>query len=78
MVEYIPCCTAPVEHWSLLPATGLASRNILIEKNIKKPTGPALCVLCGPLPATRLASRKIFTEQNIKTGPALCVLCGYN
>jgi hypothetical protein len=25
----------------------LASRKILIEQNIKKQTGPALCVLCG-------------------------------
>jgi hypothetical protein len=30
-----------------LPATRLASRKILIEQNIKKRTGPALCVLCG-------------------------------
>jgi hypothetical protein len=47
MVEYNPCCTAPAEHWGLLPATRLASREILIEQNIKKRTGPALCVLCG-------------------------------
>jgi hypothetical protein len=46
MVEYIPCCTAPAVHWGLLPATRLASRKILIEQNIKKRTGPALCVLC--------------------------------
>ncbi len=46
MVEYIPCCTAPAEHWCLLPASRLASRNILIEQNIKKRTGPALlCTL---------------------------------
>jgi hypothetical protein len=31
----------------LLPATRLASRNILIEQNLKNRTGPALCVLCG-------------------------------
>ncbi len=37
----------PAEHWSLLPATRLASRIILIEQNIKKRTGPALCVLCA-------------------------------
>jgi hypothetical protein len=30
-----------------LPAT-LTSRMMLIEKNIKKETGPALCVLCAP------------------------------
>jgi hypothetical protein len=49
MVEYIHCCTAPAEaeHWGLLPASRLASRNMLIEQNIKKRTGPALCVLCG-------------------------------
>ncbi len=47
MVEYIPCYSAPAEHWGLLPATRLASREILIEQNIKKRTGPALCVLCG-------------------------------
>ncbi len=47
MGEYIPCCTAPVLHWGLLPETRLASRIILIEQNIKKWTGPSLCVLCG-------------------------------
>jgi hypothetical protein len=41
---YIPCCTAPAEHWDLLPASRLDSRNILIEQKIKKRTGPALCV----------------------------------
>jgi hypothetical protein len=51
MLEYIPCYGGPTEHWGLLPATRLASRNILIKQNIKKRTGPALCVLCGsPLP----------------------------
>ncbi len=44
MVEYIPCFSAPELHWDLLPATRLASRNILIEQNIKKQTGTALCV----------------------------------
>ncbi len=38
-------CTAL--HWGLLHATRLASREILVEQNIKKRTGPALCVLCG-------------------------------
>jgi hypothetical protein len=47
MLEYIPSYGAPVEHWRFLPATRLASRIILIEQNIKKRTGPALCVLCG-------------------------------
>ncbi len=47
MPEYIPCHDGPAEHWGLLPATRLASRIILIEQNIKKRTGPALCVLCG-------------------------------
>jgi hypothetical protein len=41
-----PCYYAPAIYWGLLPATGLASRIILIERNIKKRTGPALCVLC--------------------------------
>ncbi len=48
LMEYIPCYSAPALHWGLLPATRLASRKILIEQNIKKRTGPALCVLCGP------------------------------
>jgi hypothetical protein len=47
MVEYIPCYGGPAEHWGPLPATRLASRKILIEQNIKKRTGPSLCVLCG-------------------------------
>jgi hypothetical protein len=38
---------APTEHWGPLPASRLASRKILIEQNIKKETGPSLCVLCG-------------------------------
>jgi hypothetical protein len=46
-VVYIPCFSAPVVHWVSLPANRLASRKILIEQNIKKRTGPALCVLCG-------------------------------
>jgi hypothetical protein len=46
MVEYILCYGGPAEHWDPLPATRLASRKILIEQNIKKRTGPALCVLC--------------------------------
>jgi hypothetical protein len=45
--EYITCYSAPAEHWGFLPATRLASRIILVEPNIKKRTGPALCVLCG-------------------------------
>ncbi len=47
MMEYIPCYSALAVHWDLLPATRLASRKILIEQNIKKRTGPALCVLSG-------------------------------
>jgi hypothetical protein len=47
IVEYILCYSAPAEHWGFLPATRLASRIILLEQNIKKRTGPALCVLCG-------------------------------
>jgi hypothetical protein len=48
MMEFIPCYGALAAHWGLLPATRLASREMLIEQNIKKRTGPALCVLCGP------------------------------
>jgi hypothetical protein len=46
ILEYIPCYGGPAEHWGLLPATRLASREIFIEENIKKRTGPALCELC--------------------------------
>jgi hypothetical protein len=44
MMEFILCYGAPTEHWGLLPATKLASRKILIGRNIKRRTGPALCV----------------------------------
>ncbi len=44
MVEYVPCYSAPGVRWSLLPATRLASRKMLIEQNIKRRTGPALYV----------------------------------
>jgi hypothetical protein len=47
VVEYILCYGGPAEHWVPLSVTRLASRKILIEQNIKKRTGPALCVLCG-------------------------------
>jgi hypothetical protein len=47
VLEYIPCYGGPAEHLGLLPAKRLASSEILIEQNIKKRTGPALCVLCG-------------------------------
>jgi hypothetical protein len=46
MVEYILCYGGPALHWGFLPATRLASRKVLNEKNIKKRTGPALCALC--------------------------------
>ncbi len=46
-VLYILCYGGPAEHWGPLPASRLASRKILIEQNIKKWTGPALCVLYG-------------------------------
>jgi hypothetical protein len=50
ILEYIPCYSGPAEHWGLPPsATRLASGEILIEQNIKKRTGPALCVLCERL-----------------------------
>ncbi len=47
MVEYIVCCGGLAEQWGPLPTTRLASRKILVEQNIKKRTGPALCVLCA-------------------------------
>jgi hypothetical protein len=50
MLEYIPCLPAPALHWGPLPATRLASREILIEQNIKKRTGPSLWLLCGNEP----------------------------
>jgi hypothetical protein len=46
MVEYIHCYSAPELLCGLLPATRLASREILTEQNIKKRTGPSLCLLC--------------------------------
>jgi hypothetical protein len=42
-VEYILCYVSLAEYWGPLPATRLASRKILIEQNIKKRTGTALC-----------------------------------
>ncbi len=42
MVEYVPCYTATVEHWGLLPASRLASRKILAELTIKIRSGSAL------------------------------------
>jgi hypothetical protein len=41
-VHYLQLCTTV--NRSLLPVTRLASRKILIEQNIKRRTGPALCV----------------------------------
>jgi hypothetical protein len=57
MVEYILCYGGPAEHWGPVPATRLASRKIFVEQNIKKRTGPALCVLCGP---TRILYIKVM------------------
>ncbi len=42
MMEYIFCYGAPAIHGSILPASRLVSRKILIEQNIKIRTGPAL------------------------------------
>ncbi len=47
MMERIPCYSILELHQGLLPAARLASRKILIKQNIKKRTGPSLCVLCG-------------------------------
>jgi hypothetical protein len=44
LMEYILCYSALAVHWGLLPVTRLASRKILIEQNIKRRTGPALCL----------------------------------
>ncbi len=65
MVEYIPCYSG------FLPATRLASRKILIEQNVKKRTGPALCVLCGHNPTTCLAW---FLQAGKSWGGGLCRL----
>jgi hypothetical protein len=46
-VHSLLICTSSTVYWGLLPATRLASREILIEQNIKKWTGPALWLLCG-------------------------------
>jgi hypothetical protein len=62
MVEYILCYGGPAEHWGPLPATRLASRKILIEQNIKEPTGPALCVLCGVY-CKRVNSTRVYSER---------------
>jgi hypothetical protein len=64
VVEYILCYGGPAEHWGPLPVTRLASRKILIEQNIKKRTGTALCVLCG-----RDTEQKIYGY--IRRGPQL-------
>ncbi len=40
-------CTSSTGTLGFLPATRLASREILIEQNFQKRTRPALCVLCG-------------------------------
>jgi hypothetical protein len=63
MVEYIPCYSAPALHWGLLPATRLASREILIEQNIKKQTGPSLCVLCGRNPVSSIAGPSTLSKS---------------
>jgi hypothetical protein len=65
MVEYILCYGGPAEHWDLLPVTRIASSKILIEQNIKKRTGPALCVLCGrgPEGAVSLGERCTGKDQ---------------
>jgi hypothetical protein len=56
----------------LLPATRLASREILIEQNIKKWTGPALCVLCG---LTTFREVNLYPRIIVHTrAPTLCLL----
>jgi hypothetical protein len=76
MVEYIPCYSAPALHWGLLPASMLASRNILIEQNIKKRTGPAFFVLCGShRPSVFMYTTRgtgLGPEHMLRTDPARC------
>jgi hypothetical protein len=48
MLEYIPCYGGPAEHWGLLPATRLASREILIEQQ-KVDRAITLCTLWSSL-----------------------------
>jgi hypothetical protein len=72
-VEYILCYGGPAEHWGPLPATRLASRKILIEQNIKKRTGPSLCVRCVQhLSATRnvLTDPVVYSCGGTQSWPA--------
>ncbi len=64
MLEYILFYGGPAGHWGPLPATRLASRKILIDQNIKKRTGPALCSLCG---LNHLSLRSHFVSTYIST-----------
>ncbi len=62
-VHSLLICTAVHWGWGLLPATRLASREILVEQNIKKRTGPALCVLCG---ANQFLSAIRYTQREVR------------
>ncbi len=59
MMEYIPCYSYTRITPGVLPSSRLASRKILIEQNIKKRTGPALCVLYGCGTAGRITQTDI-------------------
>ncbi len=45
MLKYVLCYGGPAEHWDLLPASRLASKEILIEQNIKADRAITLCTL---------------------------------
>ncbi len=70
MVGYIPYWSAPAVYWGLLSATRLACRKILIKQNIKKRTGAALWLLCGPVTNVCVQHQNlqyvhtVHTEQN--------------
>ncbi len=64
-VHSLLICTSSILGSSTVPATGLASRKILIQQNIKKWTGPALWLLCG------LEYSKLFTLSD----GCSCALC---
>jgi hypothetical protein len=76
MLEYIPYYGGPAEHWGLLPAARLARREILLDQNIKKRTGPALCVLCGASYTIRFGSKFLLPPPAWKIENSQTVLFG--
>jgi hypothetical protein len=63
-MEYITCYSAPVVHWSLLPASRPVSREILIERNIKRQTGSALYVFSLLEWSVLCTARGVHTEHS--------------